>query len=327
MRRRNFIALLGGAAMVGPLVARAQNLAIPVIGFLSSGAPARWVPLVVAFRRGLNETGYVEGKNLGIEFRWAEGHDDRLPALAADLVSRRVAVVVATGGPLPVLAAKAATLTIPIVFSLGADPVKLGLVANLGRPGGNITGVNFITADLFAKRLELLHELVPKAEVIAVLVNPDAPTAESNARSVQDAARSLGVPVRVLRARTEQEIDAALAAAVRLRAGALLVGSDPYFYLRREQIVGLVARHVLPASFDLREFVAAGGLMSYGASLAEVYRQCGIYTGKILGGAKPADLPVLQPTKLELVINLKTAKAFGLAIPQSLLLRADEVIQ
>jgi len=308
-------------------VARAQQSASRVIGFLCIASAGQWAPLVAAFRQGLAETGYVEGKNVGIDFRWAEGHADRLPALAADLVRRRVAVVVATGGPNPALAAKAATSTVPIVFTLGADPVNLGLVANIGRPGGNITGVTFITGPLHAKRLQLLHEVVPKAGVIALLVNPDNPLAGSNARAMQDAARSLGRQTRILKARTVQEIDAAFVTLAQLRAGALLVASDGLFFDQRAQVVALATRHGVPASYELREFVAAGGLMSYGASLSEVYRQTGIYTGKILNGARPADLPVLQPTTLEFVVNLKTANALGLTIPPSVLARVDEVIQ
>jgi putative ABC transport system substrate-binding protein len=326
VRRRNFIALIGGAAIMWPLPARAQKSAVPVVGVMAAGSPApQW--RVTVFGQGLSEAGYIEGKNVAIEFRWAEGHYERLPAIAAELVSRDVAVLVASGGSTAVLAARAATSMIPIVFMTGADPVGRGLVASLGRPGGNVTGISFITSQLDAKRLELLHELVPKASVIALLVNPGNPTAESNGRALQDAARSLGQQAGILKARTVQEIDAAFAALVQLRAGALLVASDPFFLVRREQLVALAARHAVPASFDVREFVTAGGLMSYGPSLPEVWRQAGIYTGKILNGAKPADLPILQPTKFELIINLKTAKTLGLTIPQSVLLRADEVIQ
>jgi putative tryptophan/tyrosine transport system substrate-binding protein len=326
MKRRDFITVFGGT-VAWSVVARAQRSAMPVIGFLSSASPAQWTRFVVAFRQGLNESGYAEGKNIGIEFRWAEGHSDRLSALTADLVRRQVAVVVASGGTGPALAAKAATSTIPIVYTGVADPVGMGLVASLGRPGGNVTGVSMFALELDAKRTELLHELVPKATIIALLVNPEVRSTESNVRVVQEAARSLGMQVHVLHARTEQEIDAAFATLVRLRAGALIVGPSALFGNRREQLVGLAARYAVPTVFDLREFVAAGGLISYGPSLFEIYRQAGIYTGKILNGAKPADLPILQPTKVELVINLKTAKALGLTVPQSLLLRADEMIQ
>jgi putative ABC transport system substrate-binding protein len=298
-----------------------------MIGFLGSASPAQSAPFVAAFRKGLNETGYVEGKNVAIEFRWAEGQYDRLPALASELVRRQMAVLVATGGPGAALAAKAATSTIPIVFTTGSDPVQFGLVASLGHPGGNATGVTIFTVDLVAKRMELLRELVPKATVIAFISNPNTPYAESEVGKAQEAARSFGQQLHVVRAATAQEIDAAFATLVQLRAGALLIGTDPFFSSRREQFVALAARHAMPAIFDLREFATAGGLLSYGASITEAYRQAGIYTGKILNGAKPADLPVLQPTKLELVINLKTAKTLGLTIPQSLLLRADEVIQ
>ena len=327
MKRRTFVALIGSAVVVGPLAVRAQPKASLVIGFLSLASSEPWAPFIGAFRQGLKETGYVEGENVGIEFRWAEGIDDRLPALATELVRRNVAVLVATGGPSPALAAKAATAATPIVFTLGADPVKLGLVANLGRPGGNATGVTFITGLLHPKRLELLHELVPKASVIALLINPHNPLAESNVKAVQEAASALGQRIQVLEARTRQELDSAFADSVHLRAGALFVASDAFFFDRREQFAALAARYAIPTTFDAREFVAAGGLMSYGASLSEVYREAGVYTGRSLNGAKPADLPVLQPTKVELVINLKPAKALGLSIPQSLLLRADEVIQ
>jgi putative ABC transport system substrate-binding protein len=326
MRRRTFIA--GTVALLGaPLAAQAQQSPNPAVGFLSIASAASWAPLVTAFRQGLTETGYVEGTNVGIEFRWAEHRPERLPALAADLARRKVAVLVATGGPNVALAAKAATPTVPIVFTLGGDPVKLGLVASLGRPGGNITGVTFITGPLHAKRLQLLHEVVPRASVVALLVNPDNPLAEVNIGAVQDAARSFGGQTRVLKAHTVPEIDAAFAALTNLRTKALFVASDGLFFDQREQVVALATRHAVPASYDLREFVTAGGLMSYGASLSEVYRQAGVYAGKVLSGVRPADLPVLQPTKLEFVINLKTAKALGLTIPPSVLARADEVIQ
>jgi putative ABC transport system substrate-binding protein len=328
MMRRDFIARLGCAAIAGPLAACTQKPAMPVIGFLGSLSPGANNPQVMpGFQAGLAETGYIEGKNVTIEYRWAEGHYDRLPTLAADLVSRHVAVLVAGGGTETALEARAATSTIPIVFAAQSDPVAIGLVASLGRPGGNATGVTTFAVDLDAKRLELLHELVPKASLIALLLNPDRAGAEPQARAAQEAARSFGLQLQVLRARTEQEIDAAFATFVQLRPGALLVGSDPFFDSRRDQIIGLAARHAVPTIFELRNFVAAGGLMSYGPSLFEVVRQMGIYTGKILHGAKPADLPVLQPTKFELAINLKTAKGLGLTIPQSLLRRADEVIR
>jgi len=327
MDRRTFMGSVAGGLVAAPLAAHAQKSAIPMIGFLGSASPAQSAPFVAAFRKGLNETGYVEGKNVAIEFRWAEGQYDRLPALAAELVRRQVAVLVATGGPGAALAAKAATSTIPIVFTTGSDPVQFGLVASLGHPGGNATGVTIFTVDLVAKRMELLRELVPKANVIAFISNPNTPYAESEAGKAQEAARSFGQQLHVVRAATAQEIDAAFATLVQLRAGALLIGTDPFFSSRREQFVALAARHAVPAIFDLREFATAGGLLSYGASITEAYRQAGIYAGKILSGAKPADLPVLQPTKFELVINMKTAKALGLTIPQSLLLRADEVIQ
>jgi putative tryptophan/tyrosine transport system substrate-binding protein len=326
--RRTFISGVAGGLLAAPLAGRAQRSAMPVVGFLCSASPARWVPFVAAFRQGLNDTGYVEGQNVTIEFRWAEGDYARLPALAVELVRRHVAVVVATGGAVSAMAAKAATSTIPIVFTIGADPVKLGIVASLSRPGGNATGVSILLVEMASKRLELLHVLVPKATAIALLVNPDRPIEESEVvREAQEAARSFGERLHVLRARTEHDIDVAFATLVQLQAGALVVGSDPFFNVQRERLVGLAARHAIPAIYEGREFVSAGGLMSYGASLSEAYHQAGAYTGKILNGAKPADLPVLQPTKFELVINLTTAKALGITVPQTLLLRADEVIQ
>ena len=323
MDRRTFIGTLTGSLLVAPHAARAQKSAVPMIGFLCLGSPAQWAAFVAAFRTGLKETGYVEGQNVAIEYRWAEGQVDRLPALAADLVRRNAAVLVATGGSSVALAAQKATATIPVVFTLGGDPVKYGLVATLARPGANITGVTFLTTQLHAKRVELLHELVPKANVIAVLVNPENANAESAVMQAQEAARLLGQQVHVLQARTEREIDAAFAAVSQFRAGALFVASDGFFLYRREQFGAWAAHHAVPSSFELREFVAAGGLMSYGASLGEVYRQAGIYTGKILNGARAADLPILQPTKVELVINTRTAKALGLTIPQSLRVQAE----
>ena len=325
MNRRTFISRTVGGLLAMPLGARAQNSSIPVIGFISGQSPGPWAPYVAAFRSGLSETGYVEGKNVKIEYRWAEGRYDRVPGLVAELVLRPVAVLVAAGGGAH--EAKAATATIPIVFTTGNDPVEAGLVDSLAHPGGNATGVSFAPAELMAKRLELLHELVPKATVIGMVVNPDNRNPELQVRKVQDAARSLGLQLQVARARTEAEIDASFATLLKLHAGALLVGSDPFFNGRRDQFVALAARHALPAMYDNRLFVAAGGLVSYGGSITEVYRQAGIYTGKILNGAKPADLPIMQPTNVEFVVNLKTAKALSLTIPQSLLLRADEAIQ
>ena len=327
MDRRSFIGRVAGGVLAAPLATRAQTPAMPVIGFLSSVSPAQWSPFVAAFRQGLNEAGYVEGKNVAIEFLWAEGQFDRLPALAADLVSRHVAIIVATGGSRSGLAAKAATSTIPIVFGTGGDPVEQGLVPSLGRPGGNATGVSIFTSDLMTKRLELLHELVPTATEIALVVNPNSEAAELEMRKAQQQVRSYGQRIRVLRASTEQEIDAAFATFAQLRPGGLIIAPNPVLNARREQFVALAARYSVPAIYEGRESAAAGGLMSYGPSLADAYRQVGIYTGRILKGAKPADLPVLQPTKFELVINLKTAKALGLTIPQPLLLRADEVIR
>jgi len=322
--RRELIAALGSAA-TWPLTARAQQPAMPVIGFLGTASANPFAHLIAGFRQGLKETGYVEGQNVAIEFRWAEGQYDRVPALAADLVRRQVAVIVTVGGEISAFAAKAATTMIPIVFNVAGDPVKVGLVASLSRPGGNATGVNIFTAELAAKRLGLLHELIPTALLIAVLVNPNFPPAAANAREVEAAARVTGQKILLLKADSESGIDAAFATIEQMRTGALLVAADPFFNSRRDQIVALAARHTIPAVYEFREFAAAGGLMSYGTSLVDAYRQQG--SGRILKGEKPADLPVMQLTKFELVINLKTAKALGIKISDNLLSLADEVIE
>jgi len=326
MKRREFMLLLGAAATAWPFAARAQQKATPVIGYLGNSTPGSAPMIGAALRQGLSETGYVEGQNLTIEYRWAEGRYDRLPALAADLVGRKVDVIVVGGDP-AVHAAKNATSTIPIVFVFGDDAVRRGLVASLARPGGNLTGVSFFVIELNPKRLELLSELVPQARVIALLVNPTRPATESLIRDLQEAARPNGAQFHILKASTESEIDAAFAALVQRQADALVVFPDPFFISRRQQIVALAARHAIPAIYDFREYATAGGLISYGASTTAIFRQIGIYVGKILKGAKPADLPVVRPTAFELVINLKTAKALGLTIPQSILSRADEVIE
>jgi putative ABC transport system substrate-binding protein len=326
MRRREFISLVGSGAMAWPLVARAQQPAVPVIGFLHSGSPKPNVGLVTAFRSGLNETGYVDEKNVAVEFLWAEGRYDRLQELAADLVRRQVKVIVG-GGPPAAAATKAATTTIPVVFVSGDDPVKSGLVASLGRPGGNVTGVTIFTGQLAAKQLGLLRELAPKSAVVALLVNPSNPATESVMADVLGAASLSGHRIEIVKASNEAEIDNAFAAITESHADALLVGSDPYFYARNNQIVASAARNAVPAIYEFREFVVNGGLMSYGASLTDGYRQAGVYAGRILKGAKPADLPVLQPTKFELVINLKTVKALGLTLSSGLLAIADEVIE
>jgi putative tryptophan/tyrosine transport system substrate-binding protein len=326
MRRREFSTLLGGAATastVWPSPLGAQQKATPVIGYLGISTPGPSAPSLAAFRQGLSETGYVEGQNLTIEYRWAEDRYDRLPALAADLVGRRVDVIVAGGAA---RAAKDATSTIPIVFTSG-DAVGYGFVASLARPGGNLTGISFLNPGLNPKRFELLFELVPQAKVIALLVNPNSSPPEHVIGPVQEAARAKGVQLHILEAGTESEIDAAFTSLVQRQAGALVVSSDPFFYGRRQQLVALAARHTVPTIYEWRQFVVEGGLTSYGASLTAVNRQVGIYAGKILKGAKPADLPVLQPTTFELVINMKTAKALGLTIPPSILSRADEVIE
>ena len=327
MRRREFITLIGGAAATWPIAARAQQPALPVVGFIRDGSADANARFAAAFRKGLNETGYVEGQNVTIEYHWLEGQYDRLPALMADLVGRRVAVI-ATPGIVPTLAAKAATTTIPIVFGVGDDPVRLGLVTNLARPGGNATGINFFVNEVAAKRLRLLHDLVPKAVRIAVLVNlAKASTEEFTLRAVQEAAPTLGLKIQILNASTIGEIDAAFATIARDHSDALLVAPDAFFVSRRVQFITLTARDRIPATYSLRDYVAIGGLMSYGTDLADAFRQVGVYTGKILKGAKPADLPVQQSTKFEFVINLQTARALGIEVPPGLLSIADEVIE
>jgi putative ABC transport system substrate-binding protein len=329
MRRREFSTLLCGAATastVWPLPLSAQQKATPVIGWLGISTPGPSAPSLAAFWHGLSETDYVEGQNVAIEYRWAEGRYDRLPALAADLVDRRVDVLVASSGDPAAYAAKSATSTIPIVFTSG-DAIGYGFVASLARPGGNLTGLSFLNPELNPKRLELLSELVPQAKVIALLVNPNTSSLEHVLRAVHEAAKPKGLQLHILKAGTESEIDAAFAALVQRQAGGLVVSSDPFFYGQREQLVALAARHTVPTIYEWRQFVVEGGLTSYGASITAVNRQVGIYAGKILKGAKPADLPVLQPTTFELVINLKTAGALGLIIAPSILSRADEVIE
>ena len=326
MKRREFITLLGGAA-AWPLVARGQQAAKPVIGYLSSGTPTGFAPMVAAFRHGLNEAGRVEGRDFVIEFRWSEGQDERLPALAADLLRHQPAAIAATGGSAPALAAKAATSTIPIVFTGGQDPVKLGLVESLGRPGGNATGVVNIAPALTSKRLELLRELVPNPASIAVLANPGASGTDEQIAELEEATGRLGQKMQIFNAGAENEFDASFAAMARARAAALYVLADPFFTSRVTRLVALAARHALPASYSFRNFPTAGGLMSYGANLPDQHRQAGVYAGRILKGDKSADLPVMQPTTFELVINLSTARTLGVEIPAMLHARSDEVIE
>ncbi|MDB5579767.1 MAG: putative transport system substrate-binding protein [Bradyrhizobium sp.] len=326
MKRREFIALLGGAAASVPFAAGAQA-PMPVVGFIHGASPSYLGQFVEALRKGLAEQGFVEGQNLAIEYRWAEGHYERLPALATDLVERKVAAILAMGGTDPARAVKAATSTIPIVFVSAADPVKTGLVASLNRPGGNVTGVSLIAAALDEKKLGLLHELVPKTSVIAGLVNPNYPGAKTQADDIQEAARHLGISAIALTAGTDDEIDAAFAEALRQGAGAMLVSSDPFFNSRAGRFVAAAARHSIPVIYPQREYVRGGGMLSYGPDFSDGYRNSGVYVGKILKGAKPAELPVMQPTKFELVINLKTAKALGITVPPTLLATADEVIE
>jgi putative ABC transport system substrate-binding protein len=327
MRRREVISLLAGAAAAWPLASRAQQPAMPVIGFLSSLSFGYGQQFLVTFRQGLSEAGYVEGRDVSIEYRWADNQYDRLPSIAAELLQRPLAAMVASGGSVPVQAAKAATITVPIIFTAAAYPVEVGLVASLPRPGGNITGIASLTAELDAKRMGMLREFVPAADAIGVLVNPSNPSADIQRRSLQSAAQSIGLKLVVVPVATERQLDAAFATLIRERVGGLLIAADPFFADRRVQLVALVAHHAVPAMYQFREITVVGGLMSYGLHLPDNYRQAGIYTGRILKGAKPADLPVMQPTKFELVINLKTAKSLGLQIPDRLLALADEVIE
>jgi putative ABC transport system substrate-binding protein len=326
VKRREFITLLGGAATAWPVAARAQQRAMPVIGFLGSASPDGYVHMVRAYRQGLSAVGVVDGRDATIEFRWAESQYNRLPLLAAELVDRQVAVITAAALP-AAAAAKAATRTIPIVFSIGVDPVEFSLVTSMNRPGGNLTGVTNLNQELGPKQLEVLRELVPAAKIAALLVNPSNPNAEAHAKEVQSAALTLGLELHVLHASTDGDLDAAFATLPRLGAGALVIGADSFFVSRSEHLGALTARHAVPAVYQFREFVAAGGLMSYGSSITDAYRLVGDYTGRILKGDKPASLPVMQSTKVELIINMKAAKALGLTVPLSLLGRADEVIE
>ncbi len=328
MKRRQFITLLGGAAAAWPLAARAQQPAMPVIGFLGSASPDRWAGRMRAFHQGLSETGYAEGRNVAIEYRWAEGQNDRLGPLAAELVGRQVTVIVTPGSTPAALAAKAATTTIPIVFEVASDPVELGLVTSLARPGGNITGVTSLNAEVGPKRLELLHELVPTATVVGLLVNPTNPNlTELTTKNLHAAARSLGLKMHILHASADRDFDTVFATLNQLRAGALVIGTDPFFSSRLEQLATLTARHAVPTVYQFREFTAAGGLMSYGGSLTDTFRAAGVYTGRILKGDKPAYLPVQRTTKVELFLNLRTAKVLGLEVPRTLIARADDVIE
>jgi putative tryptophan/tyrosine transport system substrate-binding protein len=325
MRRREFITLLGGAAAVWPLAARAQQQALPIVGFINGASAWEYARNADAFRQGLSETGYVEGRNVLVEYRWAEGHYERLPELAADLIRRQVTVITANTEAVPV--AKAAAPTIPIVFAIGGDPVALGFVASLNRPGGNITGVTSLSVEIGPKRLELLHELVPTTTIMAALINPSNPNAEPQSKALEGAAGAIGVQLHLVHASTERDLDTAFASLAQLRAHALVIGVDGFFNSRSEELGRLALRYAVPAIFLRRDFVAAGGLMSYGENITETYRLAGVYAGRIVRGEKPADLPVLQATKFQLMINLKTAKALGLTVPLPLLGRADEVIE
>ena len=327
MKRRELLSLLGAASVARLSVASAQQQSFPVIGFLHSGSPGPFANLVAAFREGLRTSGYIEGKNVIVDFRWAEGQYELLSGLADELVRRQVALIVAGGGAAPALAVKAMTRTIPVIFISGGDPIRLGLVARLDRPGGNVTGINVVTADLSAKRLALLRELVPNATLVAVLLNTSNPTAGTELTGLQEAARSIGQPIHITKATNERELDAAFASFPELRPDALLVSPDSFFYSRRNQIVRLAGRYGLPALYEQREFALAGGLMSFGTNLAYGYRDAGLYAGRILLGATPAELPVIQSAKFELVINMKTARALGIAVPAPLLARADEIIE
>jgi putative ABC transport system substrate-binding protein len=327
VRRRDFITLLGGTAASWSFAAQAQPLAVPVIGFLSSRSPGESTSVVAALRQGLKEAGYIEGQNVTVEYRWAEGRYDRLPELAKELVARHISLITATGDAVSALAAKGATTTIPIVFVIGGDPVRFGLVARLNRPGGNITGVSLISSGLGAKRLGLLHELLPNAAVFALLLNPDNPNGEPERIDVEEAGRTIGRQIVVVNASYERELDTAFAYLAQQRAGGLLVATDPFFLSRRDQLVELAARHAIPTMYQFREFATASGLMSYGTNITDAYHRAGEYSGRILKGERPADLPIFQQTKLELIINLKTAKMLGLSIPPTLLVFADEVIE